>query len=44
MDEFIERLNGYMVWYRDERIKLENGTSIIRRRHELGLMVNIRSF
>lgn len=38
MDEFIRRLDGYMTWYRDERIKLEYGTSITRRRHQLGLM------
>ena len=38
MDEFIRRLDEYMVWYRDERIKLEYGTSITRRRHQLGLM------
>ena len=36
--EFIERLDGYMTWYRDERIKLEYGTSITKRRRELGLM------
>ena len=35
---FIERLDEYMRWYQDERIKLEYGTSIARRRHELGLM------
>ena len=38
MDEFIRRLDEYMVWYRDERIKLEYGTSITRRRHQLGLV------
>ena len=35
---FIERLDGYMTWYRDERIKLTFGTSIAKRRRELGLM------
>ena len=38
MDEFIRRLDGYMTWYRDERIKLEYGTSIRARRRQLGLM------
>lgn len=37
-NEFIERLDGYMTWYRDERIKLTFGTSIAKRRRELGLM------
>ena len=35
---FVERLDGYMRWYRDERIKLTFGTSIAKRRRELGLM------
>ena len=35
---FIERLDGYMTWYRDERIILTFGTSIAKRRRELGLM------
>lgn len=35
---FIERLDAYMTWYRDERIKLTFGTSIAKRRRELGLM------
>ena len=30
--------DGYMRWYRDERIKLAFGTSIAKRRRELGLM------
>lgn len=36
--EFIRRLDEYMTWYRDERIKTEFGTSIAARRRELGLM------
>ncbi|OZG51006.1 transposase [Pseudoscardovia radai] len=36
--EFIRRLDEYMTWYRDERIKTEFGTSITARRRELGLM------
>ena len=35
---FIEQLDAYMTWYRDERIKLTFGTSIAKRRRELGLM------
>ncbi|MDM8323619.1 IS3 family transposase [Bifidobacterium pullorum] len=35
---FIERLDAYMTWYRDGRIKLTFGTSIAKRRRELGLM------
>ena len=38
MDEFIDMLNDYMVWYRDKRIKTEYGTSIMDRRRELGLV------
>ena len=25
MDEFVDMLDGYMVWYRDKRIKTESG-------------------
>lgn len=38
MDEFIDALEAYMVWYRDERIKTQYGTSITKRRRRLGLM------
>lgn len=30
--------DGYMVWYRDERIKLEYGMSITGKCRELGFM------
>lgn len=32
LDEFIDDLDGYLVWYRDERIKTQYGTSIRRQR------------
>ena len=38
MDGFINMLNGYMVWYRDRRIKTEFGMSIMDRRRGLGLV------
>ena len=38
MDEFVDMLDGYMVWYRDRRIKTEFGMSIMDRRRELGLV------
>ena len=38
MDRFIGMLDGYMVWYRDRRIKTEFGMSIMDRRRELGLV------
>ena len=38
MDEFVDMLDDYMVWYRDKRIKIEYGTSIMDRRRELGLV------
>ena len=38
MDEFIGMLDGYMVWYRDKRIKTEFGMSIMDRRRGLGLV------
>ena len=38
IEGFVEQLNGYMRWYRDDRIKLAFGTSIATRRRELGLM------
>ncbi|MBS6344422.1 MAG: IS3 family transposase [Bifidobacterium pseudolongum] len=38
IDEFIDALEAYMVWYRDERIKTQYGTSITKRRRRLGLM------
>ena len=37
MDGFIGMLDGYMVWYRDRRIKTEFGMSIMARRGALGL-------
>ena len=37
MDRFIGMLDGYMVWYRDRRIKTEFGMSIMARRGALGL-------
>ncbi|MGR6876617.1 hypothetical protein QM008_07405 [Bifidobacterium angulatum] len=39
MDGFIGMLDGYMVWYRDRRIKTEFGMSIMARRGVLGLAV-----
>ena len=38
IDEFIRMLDGYMVWYRDKRIKLEYGMSIMDKRIQLGLV------
>ena len=38
MDEFVDMLDGYMVWYRDKRIKTEFGMSIMDRRRGLGLV------
>ena len=38
MDDFIDILDGYMIWYRDERIKLEYSMSITGKCRELGLM------
>ena len=38
IDEFIDDLEAYMAWYRDERIKTQYGTSIRRHRQKLGLM------
>lgn len=38
IDEFIDALEAYLVWYRDERIKTEYGMSIRRHRQALGLM------
>ena len=38
IDEFIDDLDDYLVWYRDERIKTQYGTSIRRHRQQLGLM------
>lgn len=38
IDEFIDALDDYMVWYRGERIKTEYGMSIRRHRQALGLM------
>ena len=38
MDGFINMLDGYMVWYRDRRIKTEFGMSIMDRRRGLGLV------
>lgn len=37
MDEFIGMLNDHMVWYRDKRIKMEFGMSIMGQRRRLGL-------
>ncbi len=37
MGGFIGMLDGYMVWYRDRRIKTEFGMSIMARRGALGL-------
>ena len=38
IDKFIDALDAYMVWYRDERIKTQYGTSITKRQRRLGLM------
>ncbi|PLS31100.1 integrase [Bifidobacterium margollesii] len=38
IDDFIGMLDEYMVWYRDKRIKLEYGMSIMDKRIELGLV------
>lgn len=38
MDGFVDMLDGYMVWYRDKRIKTEFGMSIMDRRRGLGLV------
>ena len=38
IDEFIDDLDDYLVWYRDKRIKTQYGTSIRRHRQQLGLM------
>lgn len=38
IDEFVTLLDEYMVWYRDKRIKLEYGMSIMGKRIELGLV------
>lgn len=38
IDEFIDDLEAYMVWYRDERIKTQYGMSIRRHRQKPGLM------
>lgn len=38
IDEFITLLDECMVWYRDKRIKLEYGMSIMGKRIELGLV------
>lgn len=38
MDEFVDMLDDYMVWYRDKRIKTEYGTGIMDRRRKLGLV------
>ena len=38
MDEFVDMLDDYMVWYRDKRIKTEFGMSIMDRRRGLGLV------
>ena len=38
IDEFIDALEAYLGWYRDERIKTEYGMSIRRHRQALGLM------
>lgn len=37
MDGFIGMLDGYMVWYRNRRIKTKFGMSIMARRGALGL-------
>lgn len=38
IDEFVTLLDECMVWYRDKRIKLEYGMSIMDKRIELGLV------
>ncbi len=38
MGEFIDLLDEYLVWYRDERIKTEYGMSIMDHRRMLGLV------
>ena len=38
IDEFITLLDECMVWYRDKRIKLEYGMSIMDKRIGLGLV------
>ena len=38
IDGFTKMLDEYMVWYRDKRIKLEYGMSIMGKRIELGLV------
>ena len=37
MDEFIGMLDDHMVWYRDKRIKMKFGMSIMGQRRRLGL-------
>ena len=44
IDEFITLLDEYMVWYRDKRIKLEYGMSIMDKRIQLGARrLNVRA-
>ena len=38
IDEFTDDLEASLVWYRDERIKTQYGTSITKRRRRPGLM------
>lgn len=38
INKFIEQLDAYTIWYRDKRIKLAFGISIMDRRRKLGLM------
>lgn len=38
MDGFIGMLDDHMVWYRDKRIKMEFGISIMDRRRKIGLV------
>jgi len=38
IDGFTKMLDEYMVWYRDKRIKLEYGMSIMGKHIELGLV------
>ena len=38
IDEFVTLLDECMVWYRDKRIKLEYGMSIMDKRIGLGLV------
>ena len=40
MDGFIGMLDGYMVWYRNRRIKTKFGMSIMNRRRRLGLVAS----